>query len=258
MPNIFDYHKSVTSELDAVKDRIRNLVTHWLTDGEWKEAALRTVLRARLPAGTLVGRGFIVAREHTSTQIDLLVLKAERPTLFRDGELAIVTPDVPGAIAEVKTALAGPSEWYDVLKKVATHGQFCKKVANNEPWLGVFVYEGNTLQAANALDALSRVYDETRVAVNCISCGYDMFVRYWPVGEYEQGDDPAADAKRRYWRAYHLNGLSPSYFTSNLVDAICNVDRKETDYAWFAYPNGKRPHIIAERRAEAKRNRTKR
>ncbi len=50
MPNFLDYHMSVTSELDAVKNRIRNLVTHWLTDGEWKEAALRTLHRARLPA----------------------------------------------------------------------------------------------------------------------------------------------------------------------------------------------------------------
>jgi hypothetical protein len=33
MPSFRDYHESVTSELDAVKNRIRNLVTHWLTDG---------------------------------------------------------------------------------------------------------------------------------------------------------------------------------------------------------------------------------
>jgi len=257
MPNILDYHSSVTSELDAVKDRIRNLVAHWPADGEWKEAALRTVLRGRLPAGTLVGRGFIVARDSSSTQIDLLVLKPEKPTLFRDGELVIVTPDVPRVIAEVKTKLEGPAAWYEVVKKLAAHGQFCRKV-NNEPWLGLFVYEGNPLQADNVLDALSRIYEETGIPINCVTCGHDIFVRHWPVDEYEPGDDPVADAKRQYWRAYNLNGLSPSYFTSNLVDAICNVDRKETDYAWFAYPDGKRPHIIAEKQAPAKKRRGKR
>jgi hypothetical protein len=41
MPSFPDYHESVTSELEAVKNRIRVLVTHWQTDGEWKEAALR-------------------------------------------------------------------------------------------------------------------------------------------------------------------------------------------------------------------------
>ncbi|HEV2396079.1 MAG TPA: DUF6602 domain-containing protein [Candidatus Sulfotelmatobacter sp.] len=258
MPNILDYHRSVTSELDAIKDRIRNLVTHWLTDGEWKEAALRTLLRGRLPAGTLVGRGFIVARDSSSTQIDLLVLKPEKPTLFRDGELAIVTPDVPRAIAEVKTKLEGMNAWYEVVNKLAMHGQFCKNVANNEPWLGIFVYEGSPSQTDNILDAMHRTYQETGIAINCVTCGYDVFVRYWPIGEYEPGDDPVADAKRQYWRAYNLNRLSPSYFTSNLVDAICNVDREETDYAWFAFPNGKRPHIIAEKQAGAKKRRRKR
>jgi hypothetical protein len=131
MPNFHDYHESVTSELEAVKNRIRNLVTHWLTDGEWKEAALRTVLRRHLPGSAMVGRGFIVGRDRSSTQIDLFVLRPEKPTLFRDGELAIVTPDVPGAIAEVKTNLQGPAAWYDVAVKLAEHAQFCRTVANN-------------------------------------------------------------------------------------------------------------------------------
>ena len=95
MPNIRQYHESLTLELDALKNRIRNLVAHWPTDGEWKEAALRTMLRRHLPGNALVGRGFIVGRSYSSTQLDLLVLRPDKPTLFRDGELAIVTPDVP-------------------------------------------------------------------------------------------------------------------------------------------------------------------
>lgn len=249
MPNFHKYHESMTLELDALKNRTRSLVTHWQTDGEWKEAALRTVLRRHLPGGTLVGRGFVVGRERSSTQIDLLVLRHDKPTLFRDGDLAIVTADVPGAIAEVKTNLEGRAAWYEVVKKLAEHGRFCKQIAKNEPWLGVFTYEGNPSQVGNILDAICRVYKETGIAVNCVTCGYDLFVRYWPVGEHEPGDG-AADANRKYWRAYDLNHLSPSYFVSNLIDAICNVDRNETDYVWFAYPDGKRPHMLAERLGE--------
>jgi hypothetical protein len=249
MPNIHEYHESLTLELDALKNRIRSLVTHWLTDGEWKEAALRTVLRRHLPGGTMVGRGFIVGREYSSTQIDLLVLREEKPTLFRDGELAIVTADVPGAIAEVKTRLKGSAEWYEALNKLAKLGKFCKKVANNEPWLGVFTYEGSASQVGHIFDAICRVFKETGIAINCITCGYDLFVRYWPVGENEPGDS-AADANRKYWRAYELKGLSPSYFVSNLIDAICNVDRHETDYVWFAYQDGKRTRMLDERRGE--------
>jgi hypothetical protein len=249
MPNIHGYHESLTLELDALKNKIRSLVTHWPTDGEWKEAALRTVLRRHLPAGIMVGRGFLVGREHSSTQIDLLVLREAKPTLFRDGELAIVTADVPGAIAEVKTNLEGPAAWYEVVKKLAEHGKFCKQVAKNEPWLGVFTYDGNASQVNPILEALCRVSKETGIAVNCVTCGYNLFVRYWPVGEREPGDS-AADTNRKYWRAYELNQLSPSYFVSNLIDAICNIDRNETDYLWFAYPDGKRPHMLAEKQGE--------
>jgi hypothetical protein len=247
LPDFVEYHKSITSELDSVKNNIRNLVTHWLTDGEWKEAALRTVLRRHLPNGTVVGRGFIVEPEQSSTQIDVLVLKQGKPTLFRDGELTIVTPDVPGAIAEVKTRVQGGQGWYDVIKKLADHGVLCKRVAKNEPWLGVFAYEGGPAQVDNILDSLRQVHKETGIAVNCVTVGKDLFVRYWPAGEYEPGGDDVADARRTYWRAYELHLLSPSYFFSNLIDSVCNVDRTETGYAWFAYRDGKQTHMIAER-----------
>lgn len=247
MPNFYEYHKSITSELDSVKNRIRNLVTHWLTDGEWKEAALRTVLRRHLPTDSHVGRGFIVGRQYSSTQIDLLVFRPDKPTLFRDGDLAIVTPDVPGAITEVKTNLVGENAWYETAIKLARVGQACTQVSNNVPWLGIFAYEGTVDQDQNILNAICRVHQETGIPINCVTCGYDLFVRYWPVGEHEAGDDPVVDLNRKYWRVYELNRLSASYFISNLVDAICNVDRNETDYAWFAHQGGKKPHMKAEK-----------
>lgn len=241
-----DYYQSLTSELDAIKNRIRHLVTHWQADGEWKEAVLRTILRRHLPASVHVGRGFVVSRDQNSTQIDLLVLKHEKPTLFRDGELAIVTPDAPGAIVEVKTNLNGEVEWYNACKKLADDGRMCEQVAKNKPWLGLFTYEGNETQSKNILDAVCRAYREIGTAINCVTCGSNTLVRYWPVGESEPGDN-AEDIDRKYWRAYHLERLSPSYFLSNLIDAICNVDRTETDYAWFAYAGGKREHLVDER-----------
>lgn len=250
MPNFHSYHTSVTSELDAVKNRIRNLVTHWPTDGEWKEAALRTVLRRHLPASAAVGRGFIVGRDRSSTQIDLFVLRPEKPTLFRDGELAIVTPDAPGAIAEVKTEVVGLAAWLEIATKLAEHGRFCAATSKNIPWLGIFSYEGNRAQAEQILEALCVAHKKTGIAINCVTCGYDLFVRYWPQGEYEPGDDVAVDSNRQYWRAYGLEDLSPSYFISNLVDANCNVDRTETDYAWFAHAGGKRPHMLFEKGLE--------
>jgi hypothetical protein len=44
---------SLTQELEALRDRVRNLSVedpHWPTDGEWKESVLRAVLKSYLPA----------------------------------------------------------------------------------------------------------------------------------------------------------------------------------------------------------------
>lgn len=60
--------------------------------------------------------GFIVERQWSSTQIDLMVLKPEKPTLFRDGDLAVVTPYARGAVVEVKTSLNGPANSYRVAR----------------------------------------------------------------------------------------------------------------------------------------------
>jgi len=245
MPDFRLYHESITSELEAVKNRIGNLVNHRLTVGEWKEAALRTVLRRHLPEASLLGRGFIVSRESCSTQIDLLVLKLGKPKLFRDGDLVVVTPDVPAAIVEVKTCLEGPAAWQKVVRKLARHGSLCQRIAGDVPWLGIFTYEGNVDQANNILNAASEVHRATGIAINGVSCGNELFVRYWPAGHREAGDI----VEDSVWRAYRLQRLAPSYFVSNLVDAISNLDRAETDYVWFAHQEGKRPYMIAETRA---------
>ena len=204
------------------------------------------MLRRHLPVSVHVGRGFMVSRDHSSTQIDLLVLKQEKPTLFRDGELAIVTPDAPGAIVEVKTNLSGPVAWYNASKTLAEHGRMCEQVAKNKPWLGLFAYEGDPKQSEVILNAICRVHRETGIAINCVASGPDLFVRYWPVGDSEPGDNDE-DIGSKYWRSYNLKQLSPSYFLSNLIDVICNIDRTETDYVWFAYAGGKREHLLDER-----------
>jgi hypothetical protein len=250
MPNLHAYYESVTGELDALRNRIRDLINHNLTDGEWKEAALRTILRRYLPSTALVGRGFVVGRDQSSTQIDMLVLKAHKPTLFRDGDLVVVTPDVPGAIVEVKTRLVGARAWYGAAAKLARHGLICKDISGNFPWLGLFSYDGDDSQTEHILNAVCRAYRDTGIAINCATSGYDIFVRYWPPGHYEPGDDALIDGPRSFWRAYQLVRLAPSYFISNLVDSMTNIDRDETDHVWFAHQGGKGPFRIAERRRE--------
>ena len=127
MPNYLEYHKSLTNELHALKDRVRNLAEHWPTDGEYKEAALRTVLRRHLPESLIVGRGFVVTENSGSTQIDLLIVDGNKPTLFRDGDLMFVTPDCVRAVIEVKTTLPSSADVEDCAIKLAEVGNLCRE-----------------------------------------------------------------------------------------------------------------------------------
>ena len=109
--DFFGYHKSIAQELEATKDRVRQLIgsTHWETDGEHKEAIIRKVLRNHLPESVRIGKGFVCFESHTSTQIDVLITAVDKPTLFKDGELVLVTPDAVHAVIEVKTAMRSKS-----------------------------------------------------------------------------------------------------------------------------------------------------
>ncbi len=80
------YFESLSLEYDALKNRVRNFIAgnHWLTDGEWKESVLRSMIKRTISNTFAVGRGFIVKKESSSGQIDILIYDASRPVLYRD------------------------------------------------------------------------------------------------------------------------------------------------------------------------------
>jgi hypothetical protein len=247
MPDFLEYHKSLTDELHSLKDRIRNLTEHWPTDGEYKEAALRTVLRRHLPSSLVVGRGFIVTEQSGSTQIDLLIADGNKPTLFRDGELMFVTPDCVRAVIEVKTSLPAAANVEECAVKLAKIGKQCRMNGEAMPWLGIFSYEGTLRQDAPLLNAVEAAYDQTEAVINCLAYGKDRFVRFWKKGELERGDAPdTANVER--WRAYRLEDLASAYFVGNVVDALSTLSRKNNAFAWYPLSDGKRVHMRAERK----------
>src|SRR5207247_7542241 len=127
-----EYFRSLTVELEALKDRVRHLINdkHWQTDGEWKESVVRQVLRRHLPASTDVGRGFVVTAESASHQLDVLIRDVSKPVLFRDGDLAFVTPDAVVGVIEVK-ARATPAIIARAAAKLATDMAIVRKAANH-------------------------------------------------------------------------------------------------------------------------------
>jgi len=126
------YFLSLSGELNALKDRVRHLISgsHWQTDGEWKETVLRSVLRRHLPSSLEVGTGFIVAPNTASTQVDVLVYDSTKPVLFREGDLVFLAADSVKAVIEVKSKIHSQRHLEEVLDKLADKAEF---VSQNRP-----------------------------------------------------------------------------------------------------------------------------
>jgi hypothetical protein len=237
-PDYESFHRSVTNELYSIKDRIRNLVAHWPTDGEAKEVALRSVLRRHLPASVLVGRGFIVTAEQSSTQIDILIIDSSKPTLFREGDLFIVTPDAVLGVIEVKTQLRNRQQMAETLTKLTTIEELCRDATGRDQvWTGLFIFEGNEGLQENLLRAVGDAYQNNRRPVNCIACGKDSFIRFW-----SRGADINSTERGPVWHSYTLLSVAPSYFMGNLIDFISSVDHSSAGFAWFPMLGGKEQH----------------
>ena len=237
-PDYGKYHLSVTDELYSLKDRIRNLVSHWATDGESKEVALRSVLRRHLPESVIVGRGFVVGPDTSSTQVDVLVVHASKPTLFKDGDLLIVTPDAVVAAIEVKTKLRTENEFKDAIEKLTAIEEMCRDITGRDSvWTGLFVFEGDITQQESILRACSSSYKSIKRPINCITSGRQVFIRHWI-----RGADVNSRERGPVWHSYELPDVAPSYFVGNLVDWISAVDNSTASFAWFPVLGGKEIH----------------
>ena len=236
-PDYSAYHKSLTDELYSIKNRVRNLVKHSLTDGEAKETALRSMLKKLLPVSVTVGRGFIVGPDNSSTQIDVLILDSRKPTLFKDGDLFIVTPDAVLGVIEVKTRLSSLAEFSSALTKLSRVEKLCRHVTGKDKvWTGLFSFDAGSspsLLHRNALNGLREAHVETGGAVNCISCGKNIFTRYWD--RIVQVDGYVEEV----WHSYYIQNVAPSYFMGNLIDWITNIDNSTSGFAWFPLIGGK-------------------
>jgi hypothetical protein len=262
--DFFAYHRSIGQEFKAIKDRFRNLIghSHWLSEGEYKESVLRYAIRSRLPEIFHVGRGFVCYPGQPSTQIDILITRKDKPTLFKDGDLVIVTPDCVEAIIEVKTRQDSASQLIATLAKLADQTNGVRQWDNDgQCWSGLFVFEGpdprsTELCDQRSADMLTAQYQacngEDDRAIDCVALGPHLFSRYWS-NSLKQADGPVDGPA---WHSYIFNrrshkGLAPAYFISNLIWQISPDIAPEMRYAYFPDPerSGKefyRKHYIAQ------------
>ncbi|MFA6568638.1 MAG: DUF6602 domain-containing protein [Victivallales bacterium] len=239
--NFEEYHKSIAAEITSIKNRIRNLIgnSHWLTDGEHKEAIIRRILRDHIPEIHMVGTGFVCFPDGNSSQIDILITRRDKPKLFTDGELTIITADAVDAIIEVKTNQS-ISAIKDTLKKLSIDISRIRKNGSPSCKAGLFIYE--TMDCTDKHMRVLAIIKEITNAnldnvINWVAVGNDDFYRFW-----KKGEDVNSEIPGPVWHAYELKNLSHAYFISNVVWELSKDNKLVNQFAWFPVSGGKEIH----------------
>jgi len=212
--NFVKYWQSLGKDLEATKDRVRNLIgdSHWLTEGTYKEIILRNTIEHHLPENLKICTGFVCSGECISTQIDLLIIDKSAFTLFKEGNFVIVTPSAVRAIIEVKTTLDSPSDIQKTLTKLAENSTLSQdRLAPGPFWAGLFVFESKVDRQKELLRALKRTK-----SVHCVSYGLNTFIRFW---------DNHPNVGEPCWISYRLSNLAAGYFIGNIIAKLTpNMD----------------------------------
>ncbi|WP_230135959.1 DUF6602 domain-containing protein, partial [Peribacillus frigoritolerans] len=240
---IEEFQKTLSRELIAIKDRVRNLIgdAHWGEEGRYKESILKNVISRFLPRNLSLGTGFIITMESEqiirSSQIDLIIYDNSYPLLFSEGDFIITTPESVRALIEVKTSIAS-GDIIGIISKATENALLAPKSKFN----GIFAFErsGIKIQRSKINSNLRQAFYESKGAVNHLCLGENIFIKYWKSGE----KDPLL--VDNLYSFYDIHELAFSYFISNLIE--CVAPEKVFDKSWFLYPikkpNGKEDALI--------------
>lgn len=230
-PDYLAYHQSLRRELDAIKDRIRYLVPHWATDGSFKESALRVVLGRHLPETLMVARGFVVAGQNRSTELDILIVDRSKPTLFKDGDLVVVTPDAVKAIVEVKTTLGSPYKIAEAMDKLAEAKGLClgnrREMKHSLVWAGLFVYDSTEDRDKLLFKSLANMFNKRKAAIDGIAFGPHRIIKHFFINSVTGSE------ARNYWQAGVSPDLAATVFIGGLLEAVGEVSYSLGTSAWY-------------------------
>lgn len=229
------YFESLSLECDALKNRVRHFIddAHWLTDGEWKESVLRTMISRSCPQSISVGRGFLVTETGCSSQIDILLYDNNDPVLYRDGDLVFISPSSCRAMIEVKSTYTH-DVYRNSIDKLATNSKLVRQASPEQDlFSGVFFYDGEDRGDRFSLEILRDLVgaDPDRT-INHVCLGKDRFIKFWEVNPDDLSEG------YNCWHAYRLGNKSVGYFLHNLLSFLANFDLVRNNNIWFP-PEGK-------------------
>lgn len=118
-----EYYSSLGSELQSIKNRVRNLIGSggWSEEGRYKEVILMNMLSRFLPKGYSLGTGYVISIDEKGVtgrtkQIDIIIYDNSFPVFFKERGFVILPPDSVRGIIEVKSMI---HEWKENLKDEA-------------------------------------------------------------------------------------------------------------------------------------------
>jgi hypothetical protein len=241
--NTGQYFQALSGEVKSLQNRVRNFIdgSHWLTDGEWKESVLRSMLRRHLPKSVEVGRGFIVSATGNSGQIDVLIYSSDTPVLFRDGDLVFVTPDAVLGVIEVKSNIASPASLRKALRQLARNARFAARKKWNEKFFGLFAYDA-TIQMEAALDLVATAAGgNPSIVADLVCLGDRDFIRW------SKADPHNVLSSLGIWRGYQrLEGKAIGYFLHNAIQLLAPKSVGENVDVWFPI-EGRDAALVGER-----------
>ncbi len=232
----------MAAELKAIQDRVRLLIQHWPTDGRFKETVLRNLLRKHLPESVLIGTGFVVSAREASGEIDILIVDRGMPTLFKEDDLLIVTPESVRAVIEVKTSINSPGEIRNIIQELALRKQVAAShVSNTNIWAGLFVYDAD--EKDRHQDLLSAVceagIDEART-IDCVAFGRDTLVNYFGERMSRYGVRPD-----NAWHSFQVPSIAPAMFVASLIGHLMPNNKDFGSFAWEMLPeDGERRFVL--------------
>lgn len=232
--------RSLTQEFLSLRDRVRFMIggQHWLTDGEWKEAVLRSILRRHLPENIEPVRGFVLyplypvnkpPAVRATSQVDVLLYDNSKPTLFRDGDLVFVTPDAAPGLIEVKSRAPTRAKLKTHLNKLATKIEQVREHGNPNAVAGYFAFDSD-IQNPHTLNSVLNEVARGRSAraIDYVCLGTQVFALFWREGEFWPGETPNT------WEAWHFRDeVAPAYFVNNVIYVSAPSSVTQNRLVWF-------------------------
>lgn len=228
--NTAEYFQTLSQELRSLQNRVRNFIggSHWLTDGEWKESVLRSMLRRHLPKSVEIGRGFIVSSAGNSQQIDILIYSADVPVLFRDGDLVFVTPDAVLGLIEVKTKIRTKNQFLKATRQLIKNAKWASRNTCSEKFFGIFAYDSEVVLSEALKILAASANGNPKLVIDLICLGDRDFIRWSKI------DRNNIQSQHGVWRSYHrLEGKAFGYFLHNAIQFLSPKSVLQNIDVWF-------------------------